>query len=231
MERAEWDSRKSFYYCPNTEASKSVAKKKTFRASERNKETVQQKKFEFLNDVANIDPSRLVFLDEAGLNLGMTPRLARAEKGERAFATRPAQRGSNISIVGAIRLKETPVLYPYDGAVDGAKFLSFLQNHLIPTLRKEDVVVMDNLRVHHIPQVREKLNAAGADVLYLPPYHPELNPIEEIWAKTKNIARRAEARTIAALVDAVQLAKAAISQDDLNGVFRHAGYGVATVPF
>lgn len=176
--------------------------------------------------ISDIAPEKLVFVDEASSNLGMTPTYARSPQGQRAFAKRPGNRGSNISMVGAIRLSGIPVLHPYDGAVDGSRFLSFLDDHLIPTLKPGDVVVMDNVRTHHIREVAEKIEAQKAKVLYLPPYHPELNPIEEAWSKIKNSLKKAEARTIPAYVKALESAKSAVSQENISGWFRHAGYAL-----
>jgi transposase len=176
-----------------------------------------------LREISNIPPEKLVFVDEAGFNLGMTPTFGRALIGERLFAE-SVNRGSNISLVGAIRLDGINALYPYDGAVDGERFVSFLRDQLIPTLRAGDVIVMDNLRVHYIEPVRTMIEEANARLLYLPPYHPELNPIEEAWSKIKNILRRAEARTISGFVDALKCAKKLVSKDDACGYFKHAGY-------
>jgi transposase len=174
-------------------------------------------------EIGQIPAEKLVFVDEAGVHLGMTPTYARALVGQRVYAE-SVNRGTNISLVGAVRLDGVNALYPYDGAVDGERFLLFLKEQLIPTLKIGDVVVMDNLRVHHIEPVKIMIEEANARLLYLPPYHPELNPIEEAWSKIKNIFRKVEARTISALVDALEHARNAVSKDDLLGYFKHAGY-------
>jgi transposase len=168
--------------------------KKTFRAAERDREDVKAKEAAFLEEVSKIPTENLVFLDEAGVNLGMTMTHARALIGERAFSVRSAGKQSNISLVGAIRSTEMCALYPYDGPIDGERFLSFLDNHLIPNLKAGDVIVMDNLRVHHISEVKIRLEPVGARALYLPPYSPEKNPIEEVWSLIKHAFRLAEAR-------------------------------------
>lgn len=163
-------------------------------------------------------------LDEAGTNLGMTRINARCLKGERAFFKCPSNRGGNISLVGAMRLDEEPILYPYDGAIDGERFLAFLDNHLIPRLRKDDVVVMDNCRIHHIKEVAERLNKVGARALYLPPYSPELNPIEEAWSLIKEAFRSLEARTIATYMDALRIARDLVTPAKVRAYFLNAGY-------
>lgn len=177
----------------------------------------------FLQEVAQIPFENLVFLDEAGINLGMSRTHARAPVGERAFAKR-SPKGSNISLVGAVRASGMCGLYPYDGPIDGFRFLDFLNNQLLPNLKAGDVVVMDNLRVHHIEAVEKLLGSVQARPLFLPPYSPEKNPIEEIWSLIKNIFKAAEARTIIAMVDTMKKAKAAVTVEKIEGYFKHAGY-------
>ena len=163
-------------------------------------------------------------LDEAGTNLGMTRTYARSLKGERAISKCPGSRGSNISLVGAMRLEEEPILYPFDGAIDGERFLFFLDNHLIPRLREGDVLIMDNCRIHHIKEIAERLKKIGARALYLPPYSPELNPIEEAWSLIKGVFRSLEARTISSYIDALNVARDLVTPEKIKAYFLHAGY-------
>jgi transposase len=169
-----------------------------------------------------IPEDNLVYLDEAGTNLGMTRSHARSLEGERAFFKRPANRGGNISLVGAIRLGENPVLYPFDGAVDGERFLWFLEHHLMPTLRAGDVVIMDNCRIHHIADVKTLLSSVGASPLFMPPYSPELNPIEEAWSLIKATFKSLEARTISAYVDALEFARQSLTREKIRAFVDHA---------
>lgn len=164
-----------------------------------------------------------MFVDECGINLSMARTHARAPIGTRAKAKRP-KKSSNISLVGAIRTGDMNALYPYDGPIDGERFLSFLDNQLIPKLSPGDVVVMDNLRVHHIAEVKEQLAKAEATPLYLPPYSPERNPIEEVWSLIKQVFRTAEARTIPTMLDAMKTAKKAVTSQKIEAYFSHAGY-------
>lgn len=113
----------------------------------------------------------------------------------------------------------------YEGGTTREAFLRFVQDALVPSLRNGDVVVMDNLRAHYTDGVQERIEAVGASVLYLPPYSPELNPIEQAWSKLKAILRRIEARTLQALAAALPVFKAAVRLTDLSGWFRHSGYG------
>ena len=152
----------------------------------------------------------------------MTRTHARSLQGKRAFYKRPASRGGNISLVGAIRLRESPVLYPFDGAVDGERFLYFLKHHLVPTLRVGDVVVMDNCRTHHIADVKTLLGTVGATPLFMPPYSPELNPIEEAWSLIKSIFKSLEARTLSAYIDALESARQAVTPEKIKAYFAHA---------
>jgi len=152
----------------------------------------------------------------------MTRGRSRSHKGLRAYFKRPGRRGGNISLVGAIRLGESPVLYPFDGAVDGARFLAFIDQWLLPRLRKDDVVIMDNCRIHHIADVEERLKTVGARPLFLPPYSPELNPIEEAWSLIKAVFKSLESRTISAYVDALQMAQGSVTPEKIKSFFLHA---------
>lgn len=148
---------------------------------------------------------------------------ARAPINMRAFAT-TQPKGSNISFVGTVRLAGVCAIYPYDGPIDGFRFLDYLDHQLLPQLKKGDVVVMDNLRVHHIEAVKTRLQSVGARPLFLPPYSPERNHIEEIWSLVKGIFRADEQRTIVELVDTLKKAIAAITPQKISGYFAHAGY-------
>lgn len=148
---------------------------------------------------------------------------ARSLAGERIFSKIPPK-GNNISLVGAVRFDQMVALYPYDGPIDGEKFLHFLDFQLLPRLCDGDVLVMDNLRVHHIREVKERLDKIGARAIYLPPYSPEKNPIEEIWSLVKRIFRSEEARTLAEIVDAMKKARDSITASKIEGFFRHASY-------
>lgn len=153
----------------------------------------------------------------------MTREYARAPIGRRAHAHK-APKQSNLSLIGSIRQRKTCAIYPYDGPVDGFRFLSYLEHHLLPNLNDGDVVVMDNLRVHHIAEVKEILAKAGASPLYLPPYSPERNPIEEVWSPFKQKFRSDEPRTIPEIVATMTRAWNEITTENLHAYFAHAGY-------
>lgn len=155
----------------------------------------------------------------------MTRLYARSLVGRRAYGKAPRNQGVNLTVVGAIALDGVRSMMAYEGGTTREAFLHFVQEGLCPSLRAGDVVVMDNLRAHHTDGVRQRIEAKGASVLYLPPYAPELNPIEMTWSKVKAVLRRIGARTLRALAGALAHAKAAICDQDLRNWFRHSGYG------
>jgi transposase len=176
----------------------------------------------FCDAVKDVPPEKLVYLDEMGVHLGMTPARGRAPVGERALCYVPGNRGSNISVIAAVRQGGVLAWYPQDGAIDGERFLAFLRERLVPVLRPGDVVVMDNVRFHHIPEVATVIVSAGARVLYVPPYHPELNAIEEAFSVVKGAVRRLEPRTICDLVDALRAAFGRLTRKILEALVAHA---------
>ncbi len=151
----------------------------------------------------------------------MTPQTARAPLGERAKFKRPAARGTNVSVVGALGPDGVVAFDAKDGAYDGERFLMFLTNKLIPQLRDGDVVFMDNIRFHRIAAVRDAIEATGARLEFLPPYSPEMNPIEEVWSFFKNFMRRAAARDLSS--EALVRALGAITSDLARAFIKHAG--------
>lgn len=173
-----------------------------------------------------LDPEKLVFIDETGINRGMARRYARAPRGMRAFDHQPLKYGSNVSVVGAIRLDGVVTALSLEGATDGDVFLAFTERILGPKLRPGDVVIMDNLPAHKIKGIREAIEAAGAKLLYQPRYSPEFNPIEHCWSKLKEWLRGQAARTKEALDHALAQGLDLVTTKDLAGWFQHCGYGV-----
>lgn len=163
-------------------------------------------------------------MDETGTNIAMTPLYSRALVGERAVGKAPRNQGVNLTVVGAIALDGVRAMMAYEGGTTKQAFLKFVREALVPALHRGDVVVMDNLSSHYADGVKEAIEAVGASLLYLPPYSPELNPIEHTWSKLKASLRRAEARTIRLLAAALNTSKAQISRSDLTGWFTNCGY-------
>lgn len=156
----------------------------------------------------------------------MTPLYAYAPKGERAYGRVPKNRGENTSFIAAMSLDEgVTAAMTVEGAVDGLAFDAYVKEVLCPSLRPGQVVILDRLSVHRRKEVRDAVEAKGCDVLFLPPYSPDLNPIELAFSKLKEFVRRVEARTREALDGALAAALKTILLQDVIGWFRHAGYG------
>ena len=166
----------------------------------------------------------LLFLDETGSHLGYTPTHAWAPRGQRAYATAPANRGENKTVVAALTLDGVGPRMRFDGAMTTARFEGYVRFVLAPTLRPGQVVIADNLRAHHPPGARAAIEARGARLLFLPPYSPDFNPIEHAFSKVKQALRRAQARTDDTLRLATWAAFATITTADVAGWFAHAGY-------
>jgi transposase len=171
------------------------------------------------------DPKRLVFIDESGFNIAMAPLYARAPKGRRAYAQVPKNRGENSSLIAALSLNEgISAAMTLEGAVDGIAFQIYVREVLAPTLRLGQIVVLDNLQVHKNQAVREAIKAQSCELLFLPSYSPDFNPIEQAFSKLKTFVRKRKAWTKQALDDAIAAAFAAITLQDVIGWFSHAGY-------
>ena len=170
--------------------------------------------------------SRFKFLDEAGSNIAMTRRYGRAAPGERVNEATPLNYGENITMLAAISLSGIDAPMTIEGAVDGLVFKTYVEQVLAPTLKRGDVVVMDNLGAHKVAGVLEAIEARGAKVIFLPPYSPDMNPIEKCWSKIKTYLRAAKARTREALEKALKEALLLITPSDAAGWFVSCGYPV-----
>jgi len=159
------------------------------------------------------------------VKLGMGRRCGWSKLGEPCVIKRKLW-SSNYSLVGALALDGLRAGMLIRGAIDGPRFLAFLREALVPALRPGDILVMDNLRVHKVAGVKELVESVGAAVLYLPPYSPELNPIELVWAKFKTAIRGVMPRTLAALQRVLNQAFASLTSQQAAGWFRHCGYSV-----
>jgi transposase len=135
----------------------------------------------------NLEADHLVFLDESGVHTGMTRRYGRSYRSKRCVDSAPLNRQKNTTLIAAIRLTGKPVSQKIEGAINGKTFLQYITQTLVPTLKAGDIVIMDNLSTHKVDGVEQAINGAHASLLYLPPYSPELNPIEEMWSKVKSI--------------------------------------------
>jgi len=172
----------------------------------------------------SLQPEDIVAVDESGSHQSMSPAYGRAPAGERVYDSKPKNRGKNVTMIGAITLGGMIAMTSRLGSTDGDAFLAWVREVLVPVLRIGQVVLMDNAPIHKVAGVREAIEAAGATRLLIPPYSPEFNPIEECWSKIKNLLRRAKARTLDALLSAIEDAGGAVSAQDCLGWFSHAGY-------
>jgi transposase len=153
----------------------------------------------------------------------MTRRYGRAPRGERVVDAVPENWGENVTTIGALGLEGVRAAMHFEGALDGAVYEVFITEVLVPELREGDVVFLDNLSVHKNAEAIRAILAAKAMVEFLPPYSPDLNPIEQLWSKLKALVRGAKARTLEALEQAISAAFAAVTSDDAEGWFEHCG--------
>ena len=144
---------------------------------------VQEKRREWKETITPEMVEHLVFLDESGVNTDLTRLYGRAPSSQRAVDYAPLNTPKTTTVLSSIRLDGEKAFTTYQGGTTGERFVQYLKETLLPTLRPGDIVVMDNMRSHHVKAVRETLEAKGMKVLYLPPYSPDLNPIEKLWAK------------------------------------------------
>ncbi len=181
---------------------------------------------EYEAEVLRLVLERLKFLDEAGSNIAMTRLYGRAPPGRRVVESVPQNYGENVSMLAAISVAGVSAPMTITGAVDGLVFLEYVKQVLCPTLAEGETVVMDNLSAHKIAGVRQAIEAKGARLLYLPPYSPDLNPIEKCWAKIKTYLRKAKARTYETLTAALEEALLTITTADIRGWFASCGYSL-----
>ncbi len=174
---------------------------------------------------SHFDARRVVFVDESGFNTSMTRLRARAPRGKRAYGKVPRNRGKNTTLIAAITLEGAMgESMTVEGATDAEAFEAYVEHFLAPSLCEGQVVVLDGLGAHRTEKVRELIEARGADLVFLPSYSPDLNPIEEAFSKIKQLVRKMGARTRQALVEAIGRALAAVTPEDVAGWFVHAGY-------
>jgi len=184
----------------------------------------ERRRRSFRQYVGSIVADRFVFVDECSTNISLSPIFARAPRGERAHGKAPRNWGKNVSLICAIDASGVKPSMSVEGAVDGKAFETYVERFLVPTLKRGQIVVMDNLSVHKSRRVERLLEEAGATLLFLPPYSPDFNPIEEAFSKVKGILRKAGARTREALVEATGRALDAITPQDIRGFYADCGY-------
>jgi transposase len=175
-------------------------------------------------EVCRVDPGQLVFVDEMGTHTSLAPLYAYAPIGQRAFFEVPRNRGKNTTLLTSLRAEGVGPSMAVEGATTSRVFETYVKRLLVPCLRPGQVVVMDRLGAHRPKRVRELIEARGCELIYLPSYSPDLNPIEEAFAKVKHLLRKIGARTKDALIEAMGRALGAVSAEDARGFFVHCGY-------
>ena len=194
-------------------------------ASEQKRKDIKIRRAEWQEQQKVMDRNRLVFLDESGVNLNMTRRYGRAIGKARVYDYVPLNTPRNTTLLSSIRLENGAMVHKeITGALNGATFLEYIRNDLAPTLQPGDIVIMDNLRVHKVDGVRQAIEEKKAFVVYLPPYSPDLNPIEMLWSKIKAFLRKQKARDAEFLMDAIDEAYSTVSYEDILGWFSATGY-------
>ena len=170
------------------------------------------------------DPARLVFIDETAANTKMVRLCGRCRRGARLIDRVPQGHWKTITFVAALRRNGMRAPCTVDGSMNGAKFLAYVEQCLAPTLRRMDIVVIDNLPAHKAPGIREAIEARGAELRYLPQYSPDLNPIEMAFSKLKALLRKAAERTISGLLRRIGRIAKAFSPRECRNFLCHAGY-------
>jgi transposase len=195
-------------------------KKKVPRAQEQDRPDVQQRRQEFCAELAGVDPHRLVFVDECGANTAMTRTHGRAPVGQRVYTNTPGHWDS-ITLTCGLRLSGVTAVLAFPGATNTAMFESYVEDILVPELKPGDVVVWDNLKPHKSEEAVEAVEEAGARVVPLPPWSPDLTPIEEMVSKVKGAMRSMAARTTETVYAAFASALHEVTLDDIAGWFGH----------
>jgi transposase len=205
---------------------KITRKKKDLHAQERDKPETQRKRDQFRKEVAGFDPQRLVFVDESGANTAMTRTYGRAPVGERVHSAAPGH-WATVTLICGVRLSGVTAPMIFEGATDTAAFESYVEQVLVPQLRPGDVVIWDNLKPHKAKAAVEAVEHAGVRVVPLPPWSPDLSPIEEMFSKVKGALRSAAARTTCAVYEAIGSALDDVSPEDISGWFQsRAAYAI-----
>jgi transposase len=199
--------------------------KKTLHAAEQDRPDVAAARAVLKAEQPKLRAPRLVFIDETAVTTKMVRHYGRAPRGERLVASVPHGHWKTLTVVAALRIDGLTAPTVIDGPMDGPSFLAYIEQVLAPTLCKNDIVFMDNVRTHKIDGVAAAIEAVGAKLRYLPPYSPDLNPIEMAFSKLKAALRKGAARTVKALWKLVGKAVKTFAPNECANYFRHAGYG------
>jgi transposase len=200
------------------------ASKKTLFALEQARADVARRRRRWRSWQDRLDPARLVFLDETWIKTNMAPLRGWGPKGKRLRGLAPHGHWRTLTFLGALRCDQLTAPCVFDGPINGQSFRAYVEQQLVPTLKPGDIVVMDNLGSHKSKTVRAAIRAAGARLWFLPPYSPDLNPIEQAFAKIKHWMRAAQMRTITDTWRHIGSLVDAIGADECTNYFTNAGY-------
>jgi transposase len=206
------------------EVSQAHAQKKSERAAEQDRPDVAAARQEWIASEPDLDPERLIFIDETGAATDMARRYGRCPRGERLVSAVPWGHWKTTTFVAGLRIGDIVAPCVLDGPMDGASFKAYVEQLLVPVLRPGDIVVMDNLASHKVAGIRAAIEATGAKLRYLPPYSPDLNPIEQVFAKLKALLRKAAARTLEALIAAIAYALTTFTPHECSNYLADKGY-------
>ncbi len=198
--------------------------KKTAHASEQDRPDILKRREDWFEGQPDLDPERLVFIDETWASTNMARRYGRAPRGERLRVGVPHGHWKTTTFVAGLRLTGMVAPMVLDGPINGVSFQAYVDQVLVPELRPDDIVIMDNLGSHKGAGVREAIEAAGASLLYLPPYSPDFNPIENAFSKLKALLRKAAERTIDGLWNTIGALLPAFTPQECANFFAAAGY-------
>ncbi len=193
-------------------------------ASEQDRPDVARRRRQWRQRQGSIDPARLVFIDETWTKTNMAPLRGWARRGVRLRDHVPHRHWRTLTFIAALRQDGITAPCLFDGPINGESFRAYVEQILMPTLKTGDIVVMDNLGSHKSRAVRDAIKSVGARRLFLPAYSPDLNPIEQVFAKLKTLLRKARARTCDAVNDAIAALLPDFSRDECDNYFVNAGY-------
>jgi transposase len=199
--------------------------KKSLRAAEQHRADVAQARRRWIREQGLLDPARLVFLDETAVSTNMVRLYGRGPRGVRLVDRVPHGHWKTITFVAALRHNGMSAPMVVDGSMNGEMFLAYIEQCLVPTLHRNDIVVMDNLAAHKVLGIREAIETARATLRYLPQYSPDLNPIENAFSKFKTYLRKIAERTVPGLHRAIRSFIPTLSSKECANYLRHAGYG------
>jgi transposase len=194
------------------------------RAAEQDRPDIAAARAEWRAGQPDLNPERLVFIDETWAKTNMVRLYGRSPRGQRLAAPTPHGHWMTTTFVAALRHDEITAPCVFDGPMDGASFLTYVEHFLVPTLRQGDIVVMDNLASHKVAGVKKAIERAGATLRYLPAYSPDLNPIEQAFAKLKAALRKAAARTFETLIEAITNALTSFTSQECTNYLANSGY-------